>query len=121
MNSEEFGIVVQDTVASIQKLLVIKGAEYAGPTADRLAAFTRSGDLAGVSPLQCLIIYMAKHYDAVATYIRDDAAGIERQRSEPIEGRLDDLINYCILAKAIIQERRNQLTLPLGDVSSGTR
>ena len=42
--------------------------------------------------------------DAVATFVRDEAAGTTRPRSESIEGRLDDLINYCLLAKAMIIE-----------------
>lgn len=106
MNIDEFNVVVQATIESIQKLLAVKGGEYAGATTDRLAAFKRSGDLAGVAPLQCLMIYMAKHYDAVATFVRDEASGTQRERSEPIDGRLDDIINYCILAKAIIQSNR---------------
>jgi hypothetical protein len=106
MSTLEFGVVVRETVDSIQKLLAVKGAEYTGARDDRLAAFKRSGDAAGVTPLQCLHIYMAKHIDAVATFIRDDAEGKTRERSEPIEGRLDDIINYCILAKAIIKANR---------------
>ena len=105
MKQEEFDALVADTVAAIQKLLVVKGGEYAG-SADRLANFKRGADLASVTPLQCAFIYAAKHYDAIATFVRDDAAGRVRQTSEPIDGRLDDLINYCILMKGLIAEGR---------------
>ena len=103
MNQAEFDKVVASTVESINKLLAVKGGEYAG-SEDRLANFKRGATLTGVTPLQCLFIYLSKHYDSVSTYIRDQATGTNRVRSEPITGRLDDIINYCILAKALVQE-----------------
>ena len=104
MDADKFNLLVQETYTESAKLLIMKGGEYAG-SVDRLANFKRGSALTGVTPLQCLFIYMSKHYDAVATYVRDEAAGTVRERSEPIEGRLDDLINYCILAKALIADK----------------
>jgi len=89
MKQIDFEIVVNQTVEEIRRLLVVKGGEYAGSD-DRLANFKRGAELVGVSSLQCLFVYMSKHYDAVATFVRDDAAGVVRPRSEPIAGRLDD-------------------------------
>lgn len=103
MDVETFEALLRETFKDAARLLVVKGGEYAG-SEDRLANFKRGADLVGVTPLQCLFIYLSKHYDAIATFVRDDAAGTVRDRSEPIAGRLDDLINYCILAKALIQE-----------------
>lgn len=103
MNQTDFDALVRDTIASTASLLVLKGGEYAG-SEDRLANFKRGAALTGTTPLQVAFIYASKHYDALATFVRDDAAGIGRQRSEPIYGRLDDLINYCILMKALVQE-----------------
>ncbi len=105
MNQEDFTNQVNDIMAHCHELLVVKGGEYAG-TADRLANFKRGAALTGCTPLQCLFVYMSKHYDAVATYIRDEATGTLRPRSEPIDGRFNDLINYCILAQALIEEQR---------------
>lgn len=105
MKQAEFDVVVKQTIESIQKLLSIKGGEYAG-SEDRLANFKRGSALTGTTPLQCLFIYLSKHYDAIATFVRDDASGSIRVMSEPIEGRLDDLINYALLAKALVQEKR---------------
>lgn len=109
MKQADFDNLVRDTIDSIQDLLVVKGGEYAG-SEDRLANFKRGAALTGCTPLQVLFIYMSKHYDAFATYVRDGAAGTERKRSESIEGRLDDLINYCLLAKGLVREaeRREQ-------------
>jgi hypothetical protein len=103
VKQDEFAKVVEGTFSNIQQLLKIKGGEYAS-SEDHLANFKRGATLTGCSPLQVLFIYLSKHYDALATYIRDEASGTVRERSEDISGRLDDLIHYGILAKALIQD-----------------
>lgn len=103
MNQKEFEQVVEATLSRINELLVVKGGEYAG-SEDRLANFKRGAELTGCSPLQVLHIYLSKHYDAFSTYVRDQASGTQRPRSESISGRLDDIINYCLLAQALVKE-----------------
>lgn len=110
MNQIEFDEVVNSTIEDIQKLLTVKGGEYAG-SEDRLGNFKRGAELTGVSPLQVLFIYLSKHYDAFATFVRDEASGTERPRSESITGRLDDIINYCILAKGLVRESEQEKQL----------
>jgi phenylacetate-coenzyme A ligase PaaK-like adenylate-forming protein len=39
-------------------------------------------------------------------YIHDLVSGKERERMEPIEGRVDDIIVYMLLFKAILLERK---------------
>jgi CRISPR/Cas system-associated protein Cas10 (large subunit of type III CRISPR-Cas system) len=103
MNQEDFDVVVTETMDSIAKLLRVKGGEYAG-SEDRLANFKRGQLRTGAHPYQVLWIYLSKHIDSVETFIKDTAAGIVRERSEPIDGRLDDIINYCLLMKALVRE-----------------
>lgn len=103
MNQKEFEKVVKETLSRINELLVVKGGEYAGSD-DRLANFKRGAELTGCSSLQVLHIYLSKHYDAFSTYVRDQASGNQRPRSESISGRLDDIINYCLLAQALVKE-----------------
>jgi hypothetical protein len=103
MNIDDFNLLVQETYTESSKLLVVKGGEYAG-SVDRLANFKRGAALVGCTPLQVAFVYASKHYDAVATFVRDMADGHERPRSESIEGRLDDLLNYAILMKALVRE-----------------
>lgn len=107
MRQEEFEVVVKDTMDAINQLLLIKGGEYAGSD-DRLANFKRGELRTGAHPFQVLWIYLSKHIDSVETYIKDIATGKTRTRSEPIEGRLDDIINYCILMKALIKEKETE-------------
>lgn len=103
MNQKEFAAFVEETFKTVNSLLVVKGGEYAG-SEDRLANFKRGSTLTGCTPLQVAFIYASKHYDAIATYVRDEASGTTRPRSESIEGRLDDLLNYCLLMKALVRE-----------------
>lgn len=108
MNQQEFKAVVEGTLERTADLLVTKGEEYAG-SEDRLANFKRGAALTGCTPMQVLFVYASKHYDAIATFIRKDAAGNEQVLSEPIEGRVDDLINYCLILQALIAEgKRNE-------------
>jgi hypothetical protein len=113
MHQNEFNIVVEETIASIRRLLVVKGGEYAG-SEDRLANFKRGQLRTGAHPYQVLWIYLSKHIDSVETFIKDHAAGIQRERSEPIDGRLDDIINYCLLMKALVKET-NESSQPQGE------
>jgi hypothetical protein len=103
MNQKELHDLAQKTFTELNVLLETKGVEYSG-SEDRLSNFKRGSALTGCTPLQVLFIYLSKHYDAFATYIRDEAKGVDRVRSESIEGRLDDIMNYCLLAKALVRE-----------------
>lgn len=107
MQQQQFETLVERIRKETTELLVVKGREYAGD-ADRLANFKRGASLTGVDPLTVLFIYMSKHYDALATYIRDNQAGDSMPvLSEPITGRIADLINYCVLAWALIEEKQS--------------
>lgn len=103
MNQAEFSKVASAMFTSMEKLLAVKGGEYAG-TEDRLGNFKRGAVLTGTTPLQVAFIYASKHYDSIATFVRDQASGTTRERSESMAGRFDDLANYCLLMKAIMIE-----------------
>lgn len=106
MNGQDFNTLVRHTVEDIQTLLIVKGGEYAN-SEDRLANFKRGASLTGCTPEQVCFIYLSKHYDGIASYVSTTAKGKARVSSEPIEGRIDDLINYCLLLKGLISERRS--------------
>ena len=103
MNQEDFANLVAQTFSETNRLLVVKGGEYASDQ-DRLANFKRGAALTGATTLQVAFIYASKHYDGIASFVRTAASGAPRPSSEPLEGRFDDLINYCLLMKAIVKE-----------------
>lgn len=101
---ERYEELVNETVSMVRQLSELKGGEYAGDT-DRLANFRRNAEALGLDMSQVWAIYASKHWDAVMQYVKDIGAGKKRERMESITGRLDDIIVYCILMKAIVEER----------------
>lgn len=120
MNQKDFEEVFNHTVKECEKLLILKGREYAGSD-DRLANFKRGAARVGATPMQVLNIYLSKHLDSIETFIRDDAKGVTKELSEPITGRIDDAINYLFLLKAMVVELQRQPTVrePVNSVQSG--
>lgn len=106
MEQKDFLKCIEDTLTQCRSVLAGKGAEYAG-SEDRLANFKRGANLTGATPLQVAFIYASKHYDSIASFVAKTARKEPVTLSEPIEGRLTDLINYCLLMRAIIQEARS--------------
>lgn len=100
----DFTKIVDSTIAEMRKLIELKGGEYAGDV-DRLANFRRNGERLGI-PMEVIWgVYAGKHIDAVFQYIQDIQTGKKRERIEPITGRVDDIIVYMLLFKALIDER----------------
>ena len=102
--SEQWHQLLEATMASIRSLAKLKGGEYSGDV-DKLANFRRLGLDQGLPMETIWRVYAGKHWDAISTYCKDLLEGFARQRSEPISGRVDDLLVYLLLLKAMIQER----------------
>ena len=115
MNQKDFEELCEQIQRDTTDILILKGREYAG-SADRLANFKRNAELSGVDPLTVLHVYMAKHWDSFSTYVRDMQAKQPRELSEPIEGRLHDLINYAVLAVALIRDAQASEPLQANEV-----
>ena len=99
MNTTDFNTIVHDARERQDQLLTVKGNDYTRHEEDRLSNFKRSGTAIGLSPLQVWAIFINKHIDAVMTYVKTG-----RTESESIQGRLDDIVNYCYLGEALIRE-----------------
>lgn len=100
-------LLLGKTISNIKSLSTLKGGEYAGDN-DRLANFRRNGATLGIPMEVCWSIYYNKHHDAIMQYIRDISTNTARTRAEPISGRVDDMIVYLLLLKAMIEERDGQ-------------
>lgn len=106
-NIDRYDALVAETFDKIVSLGKLKGAEYAGDS-DRLANFRRGARNEGVDYRLIWKIYIGKHWDAIAQYVRDCVEGRQaRVRLESLEGRVDDMIVYLLLFKAILQENEN--------------
>lgn len=100
----EYKNVIGETMSTVARLGELKGGEYSGDV-DRLLNFRRAGYNLHVPPELALMIYAGKHWDALVQYASDLNTGVERERLEDIEGRIDDLINYMLLYKCMRRER----------------
>lgn len=101
---ERYAQLIDETIQKITTLSKLKGGEYAGDQ-DRLANFRRNAIALGLPMESVWAVYAAKHWDAVMQFVMDLNTGKTRERMEPISGRVDDLIVYLILFKAILEER----------------
>lgn len=103
-NEDRYEEIINETFDKVRRLGRVKGGEYAA-AGDRLDNFRRNAAECGISMETCWKVYAGKHWDAISTYVRDMQNGVLRERSEPIAGRVDDLIVYLILFKLMFEER----------------
>ena len=69
------------------------------------------GSFLGLAPAHTLAVYLYKHFSAVMNFVKSGG----QSESEPIEERLVDVINYCLLlGKLVAMARRGEPSL-LGD------
>lgn len=92
------------------EILGVKGADYTVGSKDRLANFKRAAEMFGITQEQALMVYFYKHTAAVFNYAKSGG----QSESEPIEGRIADVINYMLLFWKMIKEKKaaNQKVSP---------
>lgn len=103
MNNEKFNSVVKYMMNRCGNVLIRKGKEYAGDNEDRLVDFKSAAGLTGETPVKVALSYMCKHvvsvYSLARRGVKDAALWDEK---------LGDLINYCILIRALIAEENGE-------------
>lgn len=89
-------------------LTATKGEEYRGVGEEsQFGNFERHAKRLGMTREQILSVYLGKHMDAIDTFIKDHAAGVDRSYSEPITGRIDDAILYLTLLRGMVSENEH--------------
>lgn len=94
-------LIKDDLLPECFKIMDTKGLAYSGKE-DKLGNFKRGAGLTGSTPEKVLFIYMMKHIDAIASYVREEYTDCEK-----IEGRIQDVINYCFLLYGLVKEKEN--------------
>jgi hypothetical protein len=112
---ERYTKLLDDTFRKIVELSALKGGEYSGDD-DRLLNFRRNGALLGLPMETVWAVYVNKHIDAVMQYVQDLSTGKERKRMETLDGRVDDIIVYMLLFKAMLEESHGTKTLIPGQM-----
>jgi hypothetical protein len=98
MTLKDFDQYFADLCVEEVDLLRRKGQEYSGKE-DRHSNFKRLAVQLNMKPEAVLWVYLTKHLDSLASYIRGDYTGIE-----PIRGRIMDARNYLALLAAMIED-----------------
>lgn len=81
-----------------------KGTEYSRGEEDVNSNFKRVAADLGMNPQQVLWVYMRKHLDSIAYFVKTG----ETKSEEPIEGRVGDAVNYLLILASLIEETRRE-------------
>jgi hypothetical protein len=100
MTFEEFDKFQAELLAEVTAMGETKGKEYAHAE-DRFANFNRLAGELGVSNLTVAWIYLKKHLDSIASYVKDN----KTYSVEPIRGRIVDAITYLTLIAGMIEDK----------------
>lgn len=101
MNRSEFTELVKQEFNHILEINQTKGKEYASE-ADALSNFYRRSEELGISPKAVWAVFAGKHWDSIMHYCKEG-----KVLSEPIEGRIRDLILYLLLLEGLAREESN--------------
>lgn len=90
-------------------ILKVKGGDYTIGSKDRLHNFRTVAEFTGLSMYQVLSVYFYKHVAAVFAFLKSGG----QSESEPIEGRMADVINYMLLMNLMVREKRDAQGTPM--------
>lgn len=99
MLRKDFVEMMDAHYAKITEIQRVKGNDYAGND-DALANFKKQADDWGLTPEQVWGVFAGKHWSAIKTFIKEGDV-----QSEPIEGRIHDVILYCFLLLGLNAEK----------------
>lgn len=98
-----------ETVVACWEIYDAKGIDYTRGKGDldRTDNFKMAAENNGVTPFQAWGVYFYKHVSAIWRFLKDS-----KVESEPIEGRVYDVINYSVLLLLLIKESRAKKNVP---------
>lgn len=111
MNNEQFNAIVDRRIEKIKQVLCSKAEEYA--RGDRLSNFKQGAALTNEKPIEVLAGLMVKHEVAFHNFVNDWRDNSVQQYDRWDE-KIGDIINYLILADAIIREYLESNNMDLG-------
>lgn len=98
MNHEEREQIIAKHLEACKSLRESKGVEYSNSD-DANANFRSDLDI-GIDEISSLSVFANKHYRAIRSFVRT-----RKIKSEPIQGRIHDLINYLLILLSMLEKR----------------
>ena len=95
---QDFNKILDTLFAQVKDMNLKKGNDYAG-NEDVLRNFKENAERIGITKEVVWAVYFNKHYDALMTFIKDGEL-----KSEPVEGRVLDMIVYLCLFYGMLCE-----------------
>jgi hypothetical protein len=113
MENDRFYKMVDETLRDSRETLFKKGIEY-NSEKDRLNSFKQSAALQGYTPERALWGMLSKHIIS----LQDMAFGIEESLPSDalLQEKIRDFINYGLLLKGLIVERKEKAKKGIGDI-----
>ena len=102
MEAQKFYDTIEELIDECLEIMKAKGLAYSGKS-DSFANFKRVADNLCMSRFQIWAVFFHKHVDALDSWVRE-----EYSDSEPITGRIKDLINYLFLLYGMIRENSRE-------------
>ena len=102
-DTEYIQTVKQNTFDHIDSLLATKGSEYSGKT-NRFENFLDAGRSDNIQPERALWGMMLKHYISIRKFVFELVTD-QRRSVDKWSEKIDDMITYLILLKAMIRRR----------------
>lgn len=104
MNREAFIKLCEQVFDRIRKLTETKGKDYAPDhETNEFQNFDEAAARLDLRPEQVWAVYAGKHWDAIMAYCREGQV-----HSEPVAGRVEDLILYLLLLAGMDERRQTQ-------------
>ena len=106
MSIDERSKLIHELFAECLEISEAKGKDYSG-TEDALANFKRGAERLGMTPFQVWAVYFSKHIDSVMNSIKVNPK-YPQVESEPIRGRIIDIIVYATCLEALMQDEKGR-------------
>lgn len=98
MNQKDFNKLLDNRLKWVREVLSSKSDEYSSE--DKLYNFKRAGEIGKLSPIEALRGMMLKHVVSVFDLMEGKLENTSHYRQE----KIGDMINYLILAEALLLE-----------------
>ena len=107
MNINELLEIHEDTCSKCKSIMVKKNNDYTGgKTANDIFANFNSSKIIGLHPVKGLLIRVIDKVQRINSFTNDKELSVS---NETVEDACDDIVNYAILAKAMLIEERSQI------------
>ena len=107
MNINELLQIHEDTCSKCKSIMVKKNKDYTGgKTATDIFANFNSAKILGMHPVKGLLIRVIDKIQRINSFANDEKLSVS---DETVEDACDDIVNYAILAKAMLLEERSKI------------